>query len=329
MTDQLWLWVVFNIFVLSMLALDLGVFHRHAHQVHLREALTWSAVWIVLALIFNAGVYFWLGDEPALAFLTGYLIEKSLSIDNIFVFLLIFTYFQIPSIYQHKVLFWGIVGALIMRAIMIVAGAALIKAFHPIIYVFGVFLIITGIRLSFNHEKEVHPERNPILRLFHRLMPAVREYHNGHFFVRHAGRLAVTPLFVTLIMVETTDLIFALDSIPAIFAITTDSFIVYTSNVFAILGLRALFFAVAGLVRIFHHLHHGLAVVLVFVGVKMVLSDIYKIPTPLSLAVVAVVLLGSILASLLLPQRDVGAARHASEPASPTPQQTHSPSAGR
>ncbi|MER3404937.1 MAG: hypothetical protein C4289_07035 [Chloroflexota bacterium] len=330
MTDQLWLWVVFNIFVLGMLALDLGVFHRHAHEVRLREALGWSTVWIVLALVFNAGVYFWLGAEPALAFLTGYLIEKSLSVDNIFVFLLIFTYFQVPSIYQHKVLFWGIVGALIMRAIMIVAGAALIKVFHPIIYVFGAFLIITGIRLAFNHGKEVHPEKNHILRLFHRLTPVVREYHNGHFFVRHAGNLAATPLFVTLVMVETTDLIFALDSIPAIFAITTDPFIVYTSNVFAILGLRALFFAVAGLVRIFHHLHYGLAVVLVFVGVKMLLSDIFKIPTPLSLAVVAAVLLGSILASVLLPQRDVEAPSSAGEPASPTrPRVHHSPSVSR
>lgn len=324
MTDQLWLWVVFNIFVLGMLALDLGVFHRHAHEVRLREALAWSAVWIVLALAFNAGIYIWLGDEPALAFLTGYLIEKSLSVDNIFVFLLIFTYFQVPSLYQHKVLFWGILGALVMRAVMIVAGAALIKAFHPIIYVFGAFLIFTGIRMAFKHNEEVHPETNPVLRLFRRFIPVIPEYHNGHFFVRHAGRLAATPLFVTLVMVETTDLVFALDSIPAIFAITTDPFIVYTSNVFAILGLRALFFAVAGLVRIFHHLHYGLAVVLVFVGVKMLLSDIYKIPTPLSLAIVATVLLGSILASVLLPPREVEATPHAGEQTTPTSPRAHS-----
>jgi tellurite resistance protein TerC len=314
MTDQLWLWVVFNIFVLGMLALDLGVFHRHAHEVHLREALTWSAVWIVLALIFNAGVYFWLGGEPALAFLTGYLIEKSLSVDNIFVFLLIFTYFQVPAVYQHKVLFWGIIGTLLMRAAMIVAGAALIKVFHPIIYVFGAFLIVTGIRMAIKHDEEVHPERNPVLRFFRRIMPVLSEYHNGKFFARVNGRLAATPLFVTLVMVETTDLVFALDSIPAIFAITQDPFIVYTSNVFAILGLRALFFAVAGLVRLFHYLHYGLAIVLVFVGVKMILSDIYKIPILVSLGIIATVLLGSVLASVLLPPQE---AEPSSRPAEP------------
>lgn len=324
MTDQLWFWVVFNIFVLGMLALDLGVFHRHAHEVHLREALAWSAVWITLALAFNAGIYIWLGAEPALEFLTGYLIEKSLSVDNIFVFLLIFTYFRVPPVYQHKVLFWGIFGALIMRAIMIVAGAALIKAFHPVIYAFGAFLIVTGIRMAVKHKEEVHPEQNPVLRLFRRVMPVLPQYQDGRFFARVGGQLAATPLFVTLLMVETTDLVFALDSIPAIFAITTDPFIVYTSNVFAILGLRALFFAVAGLVRIFHHLHYGLAVVLVFVGMKMLLSDIYKIPTPLSLAIVAAVLLGSILASVLLPPRADKVTPLASGPAPHTQPREHS-----
>ncbi len=300
---MLWFWVGFNLFVLAMLALDLGVFHRKSHEVHFKEAMTWTGVWVVLALIFNAAVYHWWGAQTGLEFLTGYLIEKSLSIDNVFVFLLIFSYFKVPPKYQHGVLFWGIIGALIFRAIFIAAGIKLLEHFHWLIYVFGAFLIFTGVKLAMEKNKEIHPERNFVLRLFRRIMPVTKQYEEGKFFVRKDGRIWATPLFVVLLVIETTDVIFAVDSIPAILAITKDPFIVYTSNVFAILGLRALYFALAGIMRLFHHLHYGLAAILGFVGIKMILSDIFKIPIVVSLGFILSALVLSIIASFVWPEK--------------------------
>ena len=306
--ESIWLWIGFNLFVLALLALDLGVFHQKAHRVSIKEATIWSIVWITLSLLFNLGIYFfwdnivpasdYTNGEAALAFLTGYLLEKSLSVDNIFIFVVIFTYFAVPAMYQHRVLFWGILGALIMRGILIVIGAALLKEFHWIIYVFGAFLIFTGIRMAIERNEQAHPERNPVIRLLRRIMPVTENYEGEHFFVRRMGKLMATPLFLVLLVVESTDLIFAVDSIPAIFAVTDDPFIVYTSNVFAILGLRSLYFLLAGVVDKFHYLKLGLSAVLVFVGVKMLLTDIYKIPTGLSLAVIAMILTISIIASI-------------------------------
>ncbi len=290
-----------------MLVLDIGLFHRKAHEVRVKEALLESAFWIVLALLFNLGVYFWKGGEIALQFLTGYLIEKSLSIDNIFIFAVIFSYFRVPAKYQHSVLFWGIVGALVFRAVFIIGGIALIQQFHWMIYVFGVFLVFTAIKLAWSKDQQIHPEKNPVLRLFRKLMPVSKEYAEGKFFIRENGRLLATPLFVVLLVVETTDVIFALDSIPAILAITHDPFVVYSSNAFAILGLRALYFALSGTMKMFHHLHYGLSVILGFVGVKMILSDIYKIPIAASLCVIAGVLVLSVVASLLWPKKETQA----------------------
>ncbi len=298
MGNQILLWVIFNIFVLGMLALDLGIFHRKAHVIKIKEALVWSAVWITLALIFNLRIYFWRGPETALEFLTGYLIEKSLSVDNIFVFLLIFSYFGVPSLYQHKVLFWGILGALIMRAVFIATGITLIEKFHWTIYLFGAFLILIGVKMALQKERKIRPERNPVLRLFRRWVPITEDDAEGRFFVKRVGRYFATPLFIVLVVVETTDVIFAVDSIPAILAITLDPFIVYTSNVFAILGLRALYFALAGIMGLFHHLHYGLSAVLVFVGFKMLLADLYKIPVSVALSVVAGILLISVMTSI-------------------------------
>jgi len=297
--DRLFLWVAFNVFVLGMLALDLAVLHRKAHAVSLREALISSIVWIALALVFNSGIYYFWGPEKALEFLTGYLIEKSLSVDNLFVFLVIFAYFAVPAMYQHRVLFWGILGALVMRAIFIATGAALLTAFHWMIYVFGGFLIITGIKLLLTGDHKVEPEKNPAVRLLRRVMHVTNEYHGQRFFVRVNGRLWATPLLLVLVVVETTDVIFAVDSIPAIFAITMDPFIVYTSNVFAILGLRALYFLLAGIMDMFRYLKVGLSFVLCFVGVKMMIVDLYKIPVGVSLGLVAGILGLSILASLI------------------------------
>ncbi len=296
-------WVLFNIFVLAMLALDLGIFHRKAHEVNIREALIWSVVWITLALLFNVGIYVWRGSEQALAFLTGYVIEKSLSVDNLFVFLLIFSYFRVDSLHQHKVLFWGILGALMMRGVFIAVGVTLIQQFHWVIYIFGAFLIFTGFRMALQKDKEIHPEKNLVLRLFRRLMPTTEHYVEGKFFVKQNRRIYATPLFIVLLVVETTDLVFAVDSIPAILAITLDPFIVYTSNVFAILGLRALYFALAGAMQLFHYLHLGLSSILVFIGVKMLFADIYTIPIVIALSVVAGILIMSVVASVLRPRR--------------------------
>lgn len=308
MQGPIWLWVGFNLFVLAMLALDLGVFHRKSHAVSGKEALTWSLVWIALSLAFNTVIYFfwdrmmpnssYANGEAALAFLTGYLIEKSLSIDNIFVFILIFSFFGVPAAYQHRVLFWGILGALLMRGILIAVGAALLEQFHWIIYIFGAFLIFTGIRMAWQHDENVEPDKNPVVRFFRRFMPVTETFEEDKFFIRRAGKLFATPLFLILLVVESTDLIFAVDSIPAIFAVTRDPFIVYTSNVFAILGLRALYFLLANVMDKFQYLKYGLAAVLTFVGIKMVIVDFYKIPVGISLLVVAGILTTSILASL-------------------------------
>ena len=300
---SLWLWAGFNLFVLGMLAVDLGIFHRQAHAVSMREAGTWSAVWIALALIFNLGVWKFLGPQPGVEFLTGYLIEKSLSIDNIFVIALLFAYFKVPGEYQHRVLFWGILGALVMRAAFILAGAALLERFHWIIYLFGGFLVLTGIKMAFAPEHGVEPERNPVVRLVRRLMPVTAEFRGASFFVREGGRRAATPLFLVLVMVEFTDLVFAVDSIPAIFAVTRDPFLVYTSNVFAILGLRSLYFLLAGVMHKFEYLKLGLAAILVFVGAKMALVDWVKVPTVLSLGVIAAILALAVAASLFKARR--------------------------
>ncbi|HEX5083049.1 MAG TPA: TerC family protein [Blastocatellia bacterium] len=305
MSVPMWAWIGFGLFVLAMLALDLGVFHRESHVVKVKESLIWSGVWIVLALLFNLGLYYLRGPQPALEFLTGYLIEKSLSVDNIFVFLLIFTYFRVPLRYQHRVLFWGVLGALIMRAILIALGISLIQHFHWVIYVFGAFLILTGVKMALGKDKEIDPERNPALRLFRRFTPVTNDYRGGKFFVKQGGRRYATPLLIALLVVETTDLIFAVDSIPAILAITPDPFIIYTSNVFAILGLRALYFALAGVMKSFHYLHYGLSVILVFVGAKMLLADFYKIPIGVALGAVAGILAISVIASLAFPNRDM------------------------
>jgi tellurite resistance protein TerC len=301
--DRLWLWIVFNVFVLGMLALDLGVFHRNAHTVSRREATTWCFVWVTLALLFNAGIHIWLGPEKALEFFTGYLIEYSLSVDNIFVFIIILSYFAVPAAYQHRVLFWGILGALIMRGIFIWTGALLLQHFHWVIYIFGAFLVFTGIKMLIKEETSVHPQDNPVIKMLRRFMPLSPQYEGQRFFVKRNGNWAATPLFVVLLVVESTDLIFAVDSVPAIFAVSTDPFIVYTSNVFAILGLRSLYFLLAGVMDLFIYLRYGLGVVLGFVGIKMLLVDIYKIPIGVSLGVVAGILAISIAASLLVRRR--------------------------
>ena len=293
------LWMGFTTFVLVMLALDLGVFHRKAHEVSVKEALSWTAVWVSLALVFNVGVYFWFGSERALEFLTGYVIEKALSVDNIFVFIVVFTAFAVPANLQHRVLFWGILGALVMRAIFIVLGAALLQQFHWVIYVFGAFLVFTGIKLLVQKSDEIHPEKNPLFRLFRRFVPSVSDYRGGRFTVVEGGKRYATPLLLVLVAIETTDLVFAVDSIPAIFAVTTDPFIVYTSNIFAILGLRALYFALAGMMGKFHYQKVGLSLVLVFVGTKMLIAGVFKIPILVSLGVIVALLAGSVVASLL------------------------------
>lgn len=304
MSHELLFWVGFNLFVVAMLAIDLGVLNRKAHVVHFREAITWTGVWIALALCFAVGVFFWRGKPVALEFTTGYLVELALSVDNLFVFLLVFRFFKVPGQFQHKVLFWGILGALVMRGIFIYAGVALINRFHWIIYVFGAFLVYTGIKLAFQKEAEVHPEQNPVVRWFRKIMPVTKDYVGGKFFVRSQMGRAATPLFLVLIVVETTDVLFAADSIPAILAITHDPFIVYTSNVFAIMGLRSMYFALSGMMDIFHHLHYGLSAILSFIGVKMLISNYVKIPTGWALGIVAGVLAISILASVLFPKKE-------------------------
>jgi tellurite resistance protein TerC len=295
-------WVLFNFFVVVMLVLDLGVFNRRAHTIKFREALGWSAMWIALALGFGVLVYFWHGRTASLEFATGYLIELSLSVDNLFVFLVIFRYFRVPDKLQHRVLFWGILGALITRGFFIIAGVGLIRRFHWIIYVFGALLVYSGIKLIRQGDEEIHPERNPLLRLFRRWIPVTEDYVGEKFWVRRPG-LYATPLVIVLLVVETTDILFAVDSIPAVLAITLNAFIVYTSNVFAIMGLRSMYFAVAGMMDLFEYLHYGLSAVLILIGAKMLTSHYYTVPTHVALAVVAGVLLVSVVASLVFPAR--------------------------
>lgn len=304
MIADFYLWTGFIVFVFIMLALDLGVFHRKSHEVKIREALIWSAVWISLALIFNYGIFIFMGKEKAIEFLTGYVIEKSLSIDNLFVFIMVFTYFNVEPKYQHKILFWGILGALIMRAIFIFAGVALISMFHWIIYVFGGFLIFTGVKMLFQKDEKLDPNKNPLVIIFKKFFPVTQEMHGSKFFVKRNARTVATPLFIVLLVIEFTDLIFAVDSIPAILAISKDTFIIFTSNVFAILGLRALYFALAGITKYFYYLKYGLSAILVFVGIKMIMAEFYKIPIVYSLLSILGILLISILFSIVFPKND-------------------------
>lgn len=303
MSTPIIFWLLFTVFVLLMLALDLGVFHRKTHEVSVKEALSWTLVWVFLAMVFNAIVFFWKGQQQALEFFTGYLVEKALSVDNIFVFIMIFTYFQIPTKYQHKILFWGILGALVLRVIFIFAGVALIEKFHYTIYFLGALLIYTGYKMFYHGDATIDPEKNPAIRFFRKFMPVTPQLHGSKFFVRIDKKNFATPLFLVLILIETSDLIFAVDSIPAILAITQDQFIVFTSNVFAIMGLRSLYFALAGVIHRFWLLSYGLAVVLIFVGIKMLLIDVYKIPIEWSLVFIATVITASVVLSLKIAEK--------------------------
>lgn len=313
MDISIWAWVGFHAVVFFLLALDLGVFHRSAHEVRVKEAAIWTVVWISLSLLFNLGLHFWLGPKVGISFLTGYLIEYSLSVDNIFIFVLLFSFFRVPNAYQHRVLFWGILGALIMRGTMILLGSALLERFEWIIYIFGAFLIFTGMRMFFkgDDEEEVHPEGNILVIIVRRFLPITKEMRGPRFFVHENGRLMATPLLLVLLIVESTDLIFAIDSIPAIFGITRDAFIVYTSNICAILGLRSLYFLLAGVMDKFHYLKTGLAVILTFVGLKMLWPEItylifheyHEIPNLLSLGVIVATLSVAIIASHIRSRR--------------------------
>jgi tellurite resistance protein TerC len=300
--QTIWWWIGFHVFIFVMLALDLGVFHRKSHTVSMREALSWSAIWVTLAMVFNVGVYFLKGHDSAIEFLAGYLLEQSLSVDNLFVFLLVFSYFKVPADYQHKVLFWGIMGALIMRALFIGIGTVLIEQFHWILYIFGAFLVVTGIRMALDKGDEMNPEDNFLVKAFRKFFPVTDKYDGSNFFTMENGRRHATLLFVVLLIVEATDILFAVDSIPAVFAVTQDPFIVYTSNIFAILGLRSLYFALAGIMNLFHYLKFGLSIILSFIGVKMLIVDLYKIPTVWALGFVVFVLIASIVASKIYPQ---------------------------
>lgn len=301
--NQSSLWIGFNVFVLLMLALDLGVFHRKSKEIGIKEALTWTCVWVMLAFIFNVFVYYQFGEDKAFEFFTGYLLEKSLSVDNIFVIIMIFSYFNVPPAYQHKVLFWGILGALVMRVCFIFAGIELIHKFHWLIYIFGAFLIFTGIRIITQDDVKMDPDKNPIVKLVRRIFRVTPDFEGDRFFVKRDNLLWATPLFIVVIMIEATDLLFAVDSIPAILAISDDSFIVYTSNVFAILGLRSLYFALAGIEKFFAYLKYGLSAILIFVGAKMCIADWYKVPIEISLAFIILTLTLAVLASMALQPR--------------------------
>ena len=298
-------WLAFTVFVVALLLLDLLVFNRQAHEIKMREALGWSVFWVVLSLSFNLLVYRTMGHQAGLQWLTGYLVEKALSVDNLFVFLLIFSYFKVPVQYQHRILFWGVLGALLLRAVFILAGAALLARFHFLMYPLGAFLVYTGIRMGMSSsDPEIDPENNPVVRFLSRHLPITRQLEGGKFFVRKDGLRFATPLFVVLVMVETTDVVFAADSIPAILAITRNTFIVFTSNVFALLGLRAMYFALASMMRLFHHLHYGLSLILVFIGAKILLENVVTIPMPVALGVVGGLLVMSVLASLIWPKHE-------------------------
>ena len=297
-------WLLFITFIIGLLLLDLLVFNRNAHEIKLREALGWSAFWVALSLAFNYVVYRTMGPQAGLQWLTGYLVEKALSVDNLFVFLLIFSYFKVPAQYQHRILFWGVLGALILRAVFILVGGALLARFHFLIYLLGAFLMYTGVKMGLSGDApEIDPEHNPVVRFLSRHLPITRQIEGDQFFVRRDGVRFATPLFVVLVMVETTDVVFAADSIPAILAITRDTFIVFTSNVFALLGLRAMYFALASMMRLFHYLHYGLSLILVFIGAKILLESFFAIPMPVALGVVGGLLVLSVLASLVWPRQ--------------------------
>jgi len=302
MSGDVWLWIGFNIVVAILLFLDLKVFHRGSQVIGVKSSLKWTAFWISLSLLFNLGIYFWRDSETALQFLTAYVVEKSLSVDNLFVFLLIFTYFSVPAAYQHRVLFWGILGAIVMRLAFILAGVTLIEHFTWALYLMGAILILAAIRLTVRRDAGINPEKNPVLRLFRRFVPVTEDYDGDRFFIKRAGRYVATPLLVVVVVVETTDIVFAVDSVPAVLGITTDTFIAYSSNVCAILGLRALYFALAGIIGMFRYLIYGLVAILFFIGVKMMVAEVYEIPVGVALAVVGGVLLASIIPSLVRPR---------------------------
>ncbi|MEE9910764.1 MAG: TerC family protein [Deltaproteobacteria bacterium] len=303
---MIWWWIIFTVVILGMLALDLGVFNRKTHVVKMKEAMMWTAFWVTLALLFGAGIYFFYGHAKALEFFAGYLIEYSLSIDNLFVFMLIFRFFNVPHAFEHKALFWGILMALVTRAIFIFAGVALINTFSWVMYIFGAFLIFTGIKMALNKQTEVHPDKNIAIKLLRFFIPVTRKFSGAKFFIKKRGVRYATPMLAVLLALETTDILFAVDSIPAVLAISKDPFIVYTSNVFAILGLRSLFFAISGLMKLFHLLHYGLAAILTFVGVKMLIEDFFHVPVAASLLVIASILVVSILSSVIWPDKEEG-----------------------
>lgn len=304
MEHSLYLWIGFTVFIIIMLLIDLMVFNRKPHQITIKESLVWTGIWIALSCVFGVGILWFLDQATAVDYFTGYLIEKSLSMDNIFVFILIFNYFKVPPKYQHEVLFWGIFGALVFRFLFIFAGAALLEQFHGVVYFFGAFLVYTAYKLAMETEKEVNPQNNPIVQYTKKLFSVSDQYHENHFFIRHKGKLMATPLFIVLVMIETTDIVFALDSVPAILAITTDEFIVFSSNAFAILGLRALYFALDGVMNKFRHLHYGLAAILGFVGVKFLISNWYHIPTYITLIFIVLAFAISIGASMMTPEEE-------------------------
>ncbi|MDT7944361.1 MAG: TerC family protein [Dehalococcoidia bacterium] len=320
MEYPIWAWAAFTVGVIFMLLLDLQVFHREAHEVRAREAAAWSLVWIAAGVLFGLFVWWERGGQAGLEYFTAYLIEKSLSLDNVFVWMVVFGYFALPPRYQHRVLFWGVVGAIVMRGLFIAAGVSLLKAFHWVVYVFGAILVVTGLRLAFKGEEEVLPEHNPILRVVRRFIPMTETYEGQAFFVRRAGRLMATPMLAVLVVVETTDIMFAVDSVPAVLAITREPFIVWTSNVAAILGLRALYFLISGVLRQFRYLHYGLAVVLIYVGGKMAASEFYKIPTLISLGVIAVIVGTAIVLSAVAEMRERA---QAAQPVNPGPTHGH------
>jgi tellurite resistance protein TerC len=297
-----WAWIGFFVFIAAMLAIDLGVFQRDSHEVKMKEALAWCGVWFALAMTFNGVVWHWRGAELGQQFLAAYLIELCLSIDNVFVFILVFAYFKVPPKWQHRVLFWGIIGAVVMRAVFILVGVSVIERFHWVLYIFGAFLVYTGVKMALpsKEEVDVNPEHNPVVRLFRRFYPVAPHNEHGHFFTRHEGRRMATPLFIVLLVVETTDVVFALDSLPAVLAITKDGFVALTSNIFAILGLRSLYFALSGIMQLFRYLKIGLAVILCFIGAKMLLEHWVQVSTTVSLGVIGSVLTMSILLSLLI-----------------------------
>ncbi len=300
----LWAWLAFGAIIAVLLVMDMKVFHRKSQTITIKQSLLWTAFWITLALLFNLGLWLWRGSDPALNYLTCYLIEKSLSVDNLFVFLMVFSFFSVPLAYQHKVLFWGVIGAIVLRLGFIEVGAELLERFDWAFYVFGALLVIAALRMAFQKEREMHPDKNPLLKLLRRFVGVTDCYDGDKFFIKQLGKRVATPLLIAVVVIETTDLVFALDSIPAAFSITTDKFIIYTSNIFAILGLRSLYFALAGIMPLFHYLKYGLVIILMFVGVKMLIEHFYKMPTAIALGVVVFVLFVAVIASVIRNRRN-------------------------